>query len=240
MTLNRRSFLKASAATALTTATMGSLASTLASRPVLGANTDGYKALVCVFFFGGLDNHDTLIPYDQSSYDRYAQIRASLISQHSGSRDRSSLLELSPDNASAFDNRSFALPPQFAGIKSLFDGGELAIVGNVGPLIEAVNSSDVETGGKPLPRRLFSHNDQQSTWQASAPEGAQFGWGGLFADAAIASGANASNDASIFTTITGSGNQLYLTGHQTKPYPGRGRSKTGYYPPNHHRICLNI
>ena len=194
--------------------------------PAHAANTDGYKALVCVFFLGGMDNFDTLLPYDQTSYDRYAQIRANLIGQYSGGRDRANLLELSPDTTSGFDGRSFALPPQLAGLHSLFQSGDLAIVDNVGPLVQPATKAQVQGGSVPLPPRLFSHNDQQSVWQSNRPEGAQFGWGGLFADAAVASGANSNGSANVFTTITSAGNQLFLTGDQTRPYQVTGEDAT--------------
>ena len=41
-----------------------------------------------------------------------------------------------------------------------------------------------------MPKRLFSHNDQQSTWMSFAPEGSRLGWGGLFGDVAASAGAN--------------------------------------------------
>ena len=80
---------------------------------------------------------------------------------------------------------SFALPEELSGIKGLFDDGNAAIVGNVGPLIQPITKTQFENDSAPQPKRLFSHNDQQSTWMSSEPEGAQFGWGGRFADAAL-------------------------------------------------------
>ncbi len=225
--LNRRAFLKRTSASCLAATSLGGLSSSLSMFPAHAADTDGYKALVCVFFLGGMDNYDTLIPHDQSSYDRYAQIRASMVGQHGGGRARSNLLQLSPDNSGSLDGREFALPPQLPNLRSLFQQGNLAIVDNVGPLIEPVTKAQVEAGSRRLPPRLFSHNDQQSTWQSSEPEGAQFGWGGLFADAAVASGANSNGSANVFTTITNGGNQLFLTGDRTKPYQvsGEGGAK---------------
>ncbi|MEM9688132.1 MAG: DUF1501 domain-containing protein, partial [Pseudomonadota bacterium] len=64
-----------------------------------------------------------------------------------------------------------------------------------------------------LPPRLFSHNDQQATWQASAPEGALFGWGGRFADALLSG-----NGAPEFSTISSVGDGLFLTGQTAAPY----------------------
>lgn len=215
MTLNRRTFLKSSSAAALSAASLGSVATTLGSFQAQAADTSGYKALVCVFLFGGMDGHDTVLPYDQASYDRYAQIRSGFIGAYGGSRDRTNLLALSPDNASNFAGRTFALPPQMSGLHSLFQQGNAAIVGNVGPLIQTTNRTSFAQESVALPPRLFSHNDQQSTWQSSSPEGAQFGWGGRFADAMIAAGANAEP---TFTNITSAGNDLFLTGQTATPY----------------------
>jgi uncharacterized protein (DUF1501 family) len=75
-----------------------------------------------------------------------------------------------------------------------------------------------------LPPRLFSHNDQQSIWQANAPEGARLGWGGLFADAAVKSGAN--RDAEAFSTISTTGDNLFLTGENTTPFSVGRRGPT--------------
>lgn len=215
MTLNRRTFLKSSTAAALSAASLGGVASTLGSFQAHAANTDGYKALVCVFLLGGMDGHDTVLPYDQSSYNRYAQIRSGFIGAYGGARDRANLLQLAPDNASDFTGREFALPPQLSGLHQLFQNGNAAIVGNVGPLIQPTSKTLFEQEAVSLPPRLFSHNDQQSTWQSSSPEGAQFGWGGRFADAMIASGANAQQ---TFSNITGLGNELFLTGQTASPY----------------------
>ena len=66
-----------------------------------------------------------------------------------------------------------------------------------------------------LPPRLFSHNDQQSLWQSSAPEGASVGWGGLFSDLLIAQGIST---ASHFSALTTARDRLFVTGYETAPY----------------------
>ncbi|MEO0983493.1 MAG: DUF1501 domain-containing protein [Pseudomonadota bacterium] len=217
---NRRAFLAGAGASAIGAASLGGVGAALNSFQAHAADVSGYKALVCVFLLGGLDNHDTLFPYDQSSYDELANIRASLFAQYSGmaggsTRDRGRLLKLNPDNAAAFGSREFALPEELSGIHGLFEQGDAAVVANVGPLIQPLTATEFENESVPTPARLFSHNDQQSTWMSSAPEGAQFGWGGRFADAALASGANTTPD---FTTITALGNELFLTGEDVIPY----------------------
>lgn len=217
MKMNRRQFLKNSGvlATAGSVTSLGALSSTLASFSAMAAPQDDYKALVCVFLHGGMDNHDTVLPYDQASYDSYASIRSSLISQYKGGRDRNKLLPLSPDNAAMFGNRAFALPPELPGISNLFQQGNGAIIANVGPLINPATKTQFEQESVPLPSRLFSHNDQQATWLSSSPEGAVYGWGGAFADAAIKGGYNTKSEFSVITT---GGNDLFLTGKQAIPY----------------------
>jgi uncharacterized protein (DUF1501 family) len=214
----RRNFLKITAATPLAL-TGTSMLSTLTSMNAQAINTGGYKALVCVFLFGGMDCHDTVLPYDQASYNSYAKIRASLLDAYANlpggsGRERTALLPLNPATAN-FGGRQFALPPEMIALHKLFAGGNAAIVGNVGPLLEPTNKAAFQAGGAVLPKRLFSHNDQQSTWLSFAPEGSQLGWGGRFGDFAASANANIEN---IFSQISLSGNTVFLSGDQVGPY----------------------
>ncbi len=182
-------------------------------------DSSGYRALVCVFLFGGMDCHDTVLPFDQSSYTDYSQIRTSLLASYAAqpggsSRAREALLHLEPATA-RFGSRQFALPPQMRGLHQLFVQGRAAIVGNVGPLVEPTSRTGFGNGTVPLPARLFSHNDQQSTWMSFAPEGSQLGWGGRFGDVAVQSGANTDT---IFSQISLAGNSVFLNGNLVSPY----------------------
>jgi uncharacterized protein (DUF1501 family) len=186
----------------------------------LAASTIGYRAIVCVFLFGGMDCHDTVIPYDSASYNQFASIRQPLLGEYNNmaggsSRSQSRLLALNPANASALGGRQFALPETLAPIRDLFNAGQAAIIGNVGPLIEPLTRAQWDADSARTPTRLFSHNDQQSTWMAAAPEGARFGWGGRLADMAIASGANT---AASFTAVSVAGNVVYLVGEQAAAF----------------------
>ncbi len=110
--------------------------------------------------------------------------------------------------------RTFALHPFMGPVQSLFNRQRLAIVANVGPLTQPITKSQFLAGGVPVPRNLFSHNDQQSTWQSGAIEGARVGWGGAMADKVI--GANGVNTE--FTTIAPYNSSLFLTGLSVDPY----------------------
>lgn len=216
--ITRREILKR--AGLLATAGAAPFALNLWPMAASAASTSGYRALVCVFFFGGLDGHDTLLPFDPSEYAAYAQIRQSLLAQYAAqaggsTRTRAALLPLSPDNAADFGGRQFALPPAMAPLHGLFGSGQAAIVANVGPLIQPTTRTQFRANSVRTPARLFSHNDQQSTWVASAPEGARTGWGGRLGDMALASNANA---RAAFTAISANGNTVFLTGEQVTQF----------------------
>jgi len=164
-----------------------------------------YKALVCVFLFGGNDNHNTVIPYDAASYAAYQQARGVI------ARARNTLLPLT--TLSNQGGRQFSLPPEMQPLATLFDAGRAAIVANVGPLVRPTTRAQYQAHSVPLPPKLFSHNDQQSVWQASVPEGAQYGWGGRIGD--VLASANAK---STFTSISISGNAVWASGHTTQQY----------------------
>ena len=211
---NRRDMLRHLSALGLSAG--GGLGTALASMPALAADTSGYKALVCLFFRGGMDNWDTLIPYDAASRTDYEMLREDLLRGYRNagiSRDTDNLIALSPTNAAAFGGRMFGLPQELGPLASMFANGNAAIVTNVGPLIEPTDRNDFMTGGTRLPDRLFSHNDQQSTWESSAPEGSRFGWGGLFGDFVRTGNANPT-----FTSISTTGNSVFLSGLAGTPY----------------------
>lgn len=214
----RREFVRSTLSLPLALAG-GSMLQWLPAAPVTAAETAGYRALVCVFLFGGMDCHDTVLPSDAASWNSYAQIRETLLAAYADQpggpgRAPGSLLELDPLTAS-FGSRRFGLPPELSAMHSLFEQGRAAIVGNVGPLVQPTNRDMLLSGTAQLPARLFSHNDQQSTWMSFGPEGAQFGWGGLFGDAAVQAGANAQG---IFSAVSLGGNVVFLTGNQVSPY----------------------
>lgn len=213
MDLSRRHAIRALGA--------GAIASTAAlGAPALftshAADVSDYKALVCVFLFGGLDCHDVLIPADADGFSAWRAARSSMLARYGASREPQALINLSRVSQPMPTGPQFAFPPEFAGIHSIYESGNAAVVANTGPLIEPVTRALFTGGSGQLPARLFSHNDQQVTWQAGAPEGAQFGWGGLFADAVLASGAN--RDLPQFTSIVTDEAGAFSTGRSTLPF----------------------
>jgi len=154
-----------------------------------------YKALVCVFLYGGNDHVNTVVPFDLPNYTLYHQARAGTTSENQDgvALGRASLAAtaLTPrDGATLTDNLQYALAPQLTGLKALFDAGRLAIQLNVGTLIQPTTLAQYLSSDRtanPLPPKLFSHNDQQSVWQSKDSEGSTNGWGGRLGDLALAS-----------------------------------------------------
>ena len=172
-TLTRRNLLKRSLMTALGSSTLGALSTqfNLAQAQVLGGGD--YRALVCVFLYGGNDAFNMVIPESLAEYNTYAATRRSL------AIPRDQLLKLNPTNWQPAD---YALHPEMPDLGTLFDQQKLAIVGNVGTLIQPTTQQDYINKRVPLPPQLFSHNDQQNyvmSLQATKP---QQGWASRMAD----------------------------------------------------------
>ena len=154
---NRRNFLR----------TVGALSTVgLASRFDLmnfiadanAQSTTDYKALVCVFMFGGNDGNNTVIPIDTAGYGQYATVRpvASGINL-----PQASLLPIQPVNIGT----PFGLHPSLVELQSLFNKGKMAILTNVGTLTQPTTQAQYNAGMQP--DSLYSHADQQAQWQSA-------------------------------------------------------------------------
>ncbi|MCP5090759.1 MAG: DUF1501 domain-containing protein, partial [Gammaproteobacteria bacterium] len=169
--LNRRDFLKTSGAAAVFAATPG-----LAYSQVVGSAGpfDDYRALVCVFLFGGNDSFNMLVPNTPAEFSAYASSRQNL------AIPQSELLPITPASTLTPD---FGLHPSMSGIHGLFNAGDAAFVANVGPLIEPTRKDQFFNRSVALPPQLFSHNDQQDQWTSLRGNvSSKTGWAGRMAD----------------------------------------------------------
>jgi len=184
-------------------------------------NTD-YKALVCIFLYGGNDYANTVVPYDPTNYALYHAIRAGTAGEGQAgialARAALAPTALTPVGGQVLtDNLQYALAPQLTGLKSIWDAGRLAVQLNVGPLIQPTTLAQYQSTNRvanPLPPKLFSHNDQQSVWQSNGTEGSTVGWGGKLGDIALSS--NSTN--SLLTCISASGNAVFVAGRDALQY----------------------
>ncbi|MFO1316874.1 MAG: DUF1501 domain-containing protein [Burkholderiales bacterium] len=142
----------------------------------LAQSSPDYKALVCLNLSGGNDGENTLIRFDTPGYQNYATIRppASGINV-----PQSQLLPIQP----ARGGPPLAFHPACALLQSLFNQKKLAVIANVGMLVQPSTRAGLLTGGAPRPANLFSHSDQDLAMQSAVHTGAErLGWGGRIAD----------------------------------------------------------
>lgn len=224
--INRRQLLLS--ACGLPVARHGAFGAAMAATGALAAsNATDYKALICVFLHGGNDAFNTLVATDNDTWNIYAGLRKqeqdniALLRNVAPDKTKpvgspewlGGVLPLTPD-APLPASRSFGLHPMLPDLQRLFnDRRRLAVLCNVGPLIEPLSKQAYLDGSKRKPKKLFSHNDQQSTWQALMPEGATVGWGGRIADILASS-----NQRSMFTSISANGNWMWAAGRTSAMY----------------------
>lgn len=208
----------------------------LAAGSAAAQGAPDYRAIVCLFLFGGNDTYNTVLATDGhngagapaagSSWAAYVATRnqapdpiallapgvAADGTATAGTPARlGGVLPIAP---LAAQGRTFALHPLLGELRTMFDTDRrLAVVANVGPLVMPTSKAQYGSATHPKPARLFSHNDQQSTWQALAPEGATRGWGGRMGDALAAMNTNA-----VFTAVSASGSAVWLNGNSVQQY----------------------
>ncbi len=216
---SRRAFLRRTGQLALTGTALPFALNLATIGEAAAFDATDYKALVCVFMYGGNDYANTVVAYDNPNYNLYSTIRNGGAGQTAGgiALARSALAPtlLTPTTALA-NGRQYALHPAMTGLAGLFNAGQAAVQMNVGPLVEPLTKaqySGADRTAYPLPPKLFSHNDQQSIWQSSSPEGSTVGWGGNMGDLALSS-----NSTSLFTCINATGNAVFLAGDNALSY----------------------
>ncbi len=208
---SRRHFLRCAAAMGASGPAAGMLGLPLAGLGALASQTSaaadlsgGYKALVCLFMHGGNDSHNWIVPMDTAGYTEYSRARADL------AVPLARLQSIAAPGQAA--GRSFGMPTELAPLRKWYQQGQAAVVANVGPLVRPISRADY-LAGVALPSKLFSHNDQASTWQSLSPEGASTGWGGRMGD--VLASANA---YPVFTSISAGGNAVFLSGNTITQY----------------------
>jgi uncharacterized protein (DUF1501 family) len=183
MDRNRRKFLRAAAAGGVAYAFGRTPGTVYAQAAGTGGFAD-YKALVCLFLFGGNDSWNTLVPTSTAEYNAYAAARGGGTAS-SLAIPQASLLPvtpLTPDPTGA----TYGFHPSMTGLRDLFQAGKAAVLPNIGPLIRPTTKTQYQqaaTLGHDLPPQLFSHNDQQDQWHSlRGKQILRSGWGGRVAD----------------------------------------------------------
>ena len=162
-----------------------------------------YKALVCIFMFGGNDANNMIVPLD--NYANYAATRGVL------ALPQAQLLQITTKGLVSYGlHPNLGAPQPKTSLYSLFQSGVLAVVANVGTLTAPITKTDYLAGRRP--NQLFSHSDQQAQWQTSiSTASSPTGWGGRVADLVSNSGATFPEVCSV------AGVSVFSIGANTQP-----------------------
>jgi uncharacterized protein (DUF1501 family) len=200
MGMNRRSFIQyaslAASGNLVGLRPFGALNAFAQTAPV-----SGYKALVCVFLFGGNDANNTLVPTDTVGYNNYATLRGPL------ALPQSQLIQLA-------SLPHYGLHGSLPEIAQLVDSGAAAVIANVGTLVAPTTRANVSAQLN-LPSNLFSHSDQQLQWQNAAQSSVtSTGWAGRMSDL-LGNSFNPSASIPMITSVAG--DTLFCDGQSTTP-----------------------
>ena len=162
-----------------------------------------YKALVCIFLYGGNDGNNLIVPVttDAQSYAEYQRVRGTTLGL--------------PQNTLGLVHARggkdvYGLHPQLGDLRGIYEQGKLAFVANVGTLTKPITKHEYQQGSA-VPVNLFSHSDQQQQWQmVSVPGSPHNGWAGRAADLLAALNAPSTFPIGVSTA----GNSLFLSGDQ--------------------------
>ncbi len=199
MRISRRSFLEALGAVGVAASF-----SRFAEGRAWAQTADDYRALVCVFLFGGNDGNNMVVPVDTTGYAAYATARGT--GPGGLALPQAQLLPLTPASGSA----AYGLHPNLPDLQTLWTDGVLGVVFNVGTLLAPTTKQNFLQNSVPVPISLLSHQDQQHQWQSAlSDQYSRTGWGGRIADGLPG--------GPLPSVISISGNTLFSVGSASSP-----------------------
>ncbi|MFO1393984.1 MAG: DUF1501 domain-containing protein [Steroidobacteraceae bacterium] len=202
--ITRRRFLKALGAGGVACAFARTPGTVWAQAAGVAGFSD-YRALVCVFLFGGNDSWSMFVPRSDAEYAVYAATRQNLAIPQAA---------LLPVNAANGNGVLYGMHPSMPGLASLFESSRCAVMANVGPLIRPTTKADYLAGSADLPPQLFSHNDQQDQWHSLKGKAvSRSGWAGRMADALAGQ-----TSGQLAINVSLAGNTLFQAGEFATPY----------------------
>ncbi|MEZ4360537.1 MAG: DUF1501 domain-containing protein [Kofleriaceae bacterium] len=168
----------------------------------------GHRSLVSLFFLGGNDGNNLIVPKDAAEYSRYQAARPSLAFA------KADLRTITPANGAAV----YGLHPNLARLQAAFNAGTASMVANVGPVALPTTVELLQQISHPRPTHLQSHSDQQDAWASAlaipsmfSPSLQRSGWGGRLSDRIGALNAQVAGRAYPATTHLG-GRSLFSAG----------------------------
>ena len=166
------------------------------------SGSNDYRALVCVYLDGGCDGFSLMVPTGAFEHQELVASRGGL------AIPRNQLISLQGGAS------PLGLHPNAAALQPLFDQGRLAMIANVGTLIEPTTREQYENNEVLLPSQLFSHSDQAIQWQQLQGRGrAEEGWG-----AKAAEYFSTFQERDYLTSISLAGSNFWQSGQGQRPF----------------------
>ena len=99
---------------------------------------EDYRALVCVFLYGGNDSNNMIVPTESKAFSDYTKLRQGL----------------ALPTASLIDSKlqPYAFHSSLTGLQQLFDAKEMAVVANTGCLVKPITRDQWVKNQAPLPQ----------------------------------------------------------------------------------------
>ena len=184
----------------------------------IAGNAPGYKALVCLYFGGGNDAYNLLMPAGATEHGRYVAARNGIYNPTIGNGGGLALPQAdgtgfiagqTPPAALGLGGGQYAINPFCPELATLYGENRLAFLANVGPLVEPITRATYNARRRPP--QLYSHNDQTNLWHIGSGSTTSIteGWGGRSAGLTAQP---ASMTAGLPATITLSGQTRFLSG----------------------------
>jgi len=246
--ITRRQFMRTAACAAVGTT---ALCSTVWDLRMMNAaiaqsaqSFSDYKALVCVFLYGGNDANNMVMPTDNTAYNQYATGRGGPVGT-AGSLALPQILPGAPTYLNGQTNdtnngiRTWALHPSMSALAGLYNSGQAAVMGNIGTLVSPITKAQWNANPRvvPIPSQLFSHNDQQVQWQTSVSDVAEpRGWGGRCADLLMSAAYGANPGTQVSMNITVGGTNTFEVGHDVNAYTVSSSGTVSTYSGNATRM----
>ncbi len=212
--MKRRDFVQKSLCAAVSSAAFTSLATKMslahAATPKLILGGGDYRALVCLYMYGGNDCFNMLVPRDAPHWATYNATRGAL------AIPQAQLLSLSPDVA-ASDGALYGMHPSMPELRALFNQADspVALIANAGPLLYPITKTQYQNESVPVPPQLFSHSDQTVFWQTPSSDAiGRQGWGGRLADLTTVAGQN----PTLSMNVSLDGENVFEAGQNVVPY----------------------
>lgn len=186
----------------------------------MGPVPGDYKALVCIYFGGGNDGNNTVVPaHNDASVSGYSAYSAARGAQGLALQQGALL----PISVPRIGGLQYGLHPAFGtvtgginpGLHPLWELQKMAVVTNVGTLIRPITRTEYQTIPAVRPRNLFSHTDQTNQHHNARADVVMIsGWGGRISDRMTLA---ANPDRLVPTIGSIAGPRLFTVGADMQP-----------------------